>query len=292
MGNVTEEKENKRLNQIVADLKKKVRSFSSDPDNFTNVRFTEWLSHEIQKTAKVYLDANSKAIPFSELEKIAKNELVEYNTINPSSKFKYSKKQVVEALSWLTDVGAILIGYELICPSCLNKEWRALDDVGQIIECRGCGYEYTFFPETKIKYKLNTVLENGIRLRGVVPVVLALGSIFRDARHYFDFMPPVDIFKKGKKLTDLDICCVIDGQFVIGEVKARHGLFHPSDFKKIADIAKEIHPNKVVFCSLDERIPQRRKDQVDEVKNELTPLGITVEWLYFDPWIYKASPIY
>jgi hypothetical protein len=292
MGNVTEEKEEKRLNEIKTRLEKRVRSIASDPTTLTNGKFTEWLSHEIQKTAKVYLAANAKAVPFSELEKIAKNELKEFNAKNPSNKFKYSKKQVVEALSRLTDSGAILIGYELVCPSCLNKDWRALDEVSQVIECRGCGYEYTFSPETEIKYKLNSVLENGIRMRGVVPVVLALGSVFRDARHYFDFLPPVDIFKKGKHLTDLDICCVIDGKFVIGEVKARHGLFHPSDFKKITDIAKEIHPDRVVFCSLDKTIPQRRKDDVEGVKKVLTPLGIKVEWLYFDPWIYDASPIY
>jgi len=109
-----------------------------------------------------------------------------------------------------------------------------------------------------------------------------LGSLFRDARNYFDFMPPVDIYKKKKHLTDLDICCVIDGKFIIGEVKAQQDLFHPSDFQKITAIAKEIHPDKVVFSSLDKTIPQRRKDDVERVKAELAPFGIEVEWLYFD----------
>lgn len=116
--------------------------------------------------------------------------------------------------------------------------------------------------------------------------------MFRDARHYFDFLPPVDIYKKKKHLTDLDICCVIDGKFVIGEVKAQQGLFHPSDFQKITALAKEIHPDKVVFCSLDKDIPQRRKDDIEKVKTELAQYGIEVEWLNFDPWMFEASPIY
>jgi hypothetical protein len=149
-----------------------------------------------------------------------------------------------------------------------------------------------FSPETEIKYKLNSIIENGVRSKGVIPVVLALGSLFREARHYFDFLPPVDIYKKNVHLTDLDICCVVDGKFIIGEVKAQQDGFHPSDFQKISDLAKEIHPDKVVFSSLDKIISQRRKDDIQRVKTELVPFGIEVEWLFFDQWLFDANPIY
>ena len=292
MANVSQDKEEKRLNDIKIDLSKKVRSIANDPTRLTDGQFTEWLSREIQKTAKMYIAANPKAVPFNVLEKIVKSELSDFNSRNPRNKFRYSKKTVVEALSRLTDSGVVLIGYELMCPSCLNKEWRALNEVNQLIECRGCGYKYAFIPETPIKYKLNSIVENGVRIRGVVPVVLGLGSLFRDARHYFDFLPPVDIYKKKKHLTDLDICCVIDGKFIIGEVKAQQGGFHPSDFQKITALAKEIHPDKVVFCSLDKSIPQRRKDDIERVKTELSLYGVDAEWLYFDSGVFESSPIY
>lgn len=292
MANVSQEKEEKRLDAIKTRLQKKVASMVSDPTTLTSGQFVEWLSRELQKTAKMYIAANPKAVSFSVLERIARGELLDFNSRNPTNKFKYSKKSTVEALSRLTDSGAVLIGYELMCLSCLNREWRALNEVDQLIECRGCGYEYAFYPETEIKYKLNSIIENGVRIRGVVPVVLALGSLFRDARHYFDFLPPADIYKKKKHLTDLDICCIIDGKFVIGEVKAQQDLFHPSDFQKITALAKEIHPDKLIFCSLDKSIPQRRKDDVERVKTELVPYGVDVEWLYFDPWLFESSPIY
>jgi len=291
MANVAEDKEEKRLDVIKVRLRNRISGMISDPASLTNGQFIEWLSLELQKTAKMYIAANPKAISYSGLEKIAKSELSDYNTRNPSNKFRYSKKNTVDALSRLTDSGAVLIGYELQCPSCLNRDWRALNEVSQIIECRGCGYEFPFAPETEIKYKLNSILENGVRIRGIVPVVLALGSLSRDAKHYFDFLPPVDIFKKKKHLTDLDICCVIDGKFIIGEVKVKHGLFKPSDFQKLTAIAKEIHPDKVVFSSLDKTIPQRRKDDVARVKSDLLPYGIEVEWLHLDPWIFESSPV-
>lgn len=291
MANVTQDKELKRLDTIKIRLKKKITSMISDPNTLTNGQFIEWLSGEIQKTAKIYIAANPKAVNFGELEKIVKVGLADYNSRNPSNKFKYSKKSTVEALSRLTDSGAVLIGYELVCPSCLNRDWRSLDEVSQMIDCRGCGYEYPFSPETEIRYKLNSIIENGIRIRGVVPVVLVLGSLFRDASNYFDFMPPVDIYKKKKHITDLDICCVIDGKFIIGEIKAQQSLFHPSDFQKISALAKEIHPDKVIFSSLDKVIPQRRKDDIARVKTELAPFGIEVEWLSLDPWTFESSPV-
>jgi hypothetical protein len=292
MANVSQEKEEKRLNDIKVRLQKKVTHMASDPGTLLSGQFVEWFSREIQKTAKMYIAANPKAVGFTSLEKIAQSELAEYNSKHPTNKFKYSKKEVLESFRWLTDSGAVLIGYELMCPSCLSREWRALGDVDQTIECRGCGHQYPFSPETEIRFKLNSIVENGVRIRGVVPVVLSLGNLFREARNYFDFMPPVDIYKKNKHLTDLDICCVIDGKFVIGEVKAQQDLFHPSDFQKITLLAKEIHPDKVVFSSLDKTILQRIKDDVEKVKIELAPYGIEVEWLYFDTWLYEASPIH
>lgn len=291
MANVTPDKEAKRLNDIKVRLQNQVSTMISDPTRLTSGQFVDWLGHELQKTAKMYIAANPKAISFVDLEKIAKSELADYNTRNPSNKFKYSKKDTLEALNRLTDSGAILIGYEFVCPSCLNRDWRALNEASQVMECRGCGYEYTFSPETVIRYKLNSIVENGVRVRGVAPVILALGTLFRDARHYFDFMPPVDIFKKKKHLTDLDICCVMDGKFIIGEVKAQQGLFHPKDFQKMTALAKEIHPNKVVFCSLDKTTSQRIKDEVSKVKADLAPYGVEVEWLHFDPWVFESSPI-
>ncbi len=291
LANVADSKEDKRLADIKQRLAKQI-SKMSDPALLTNGRFVDWLGHELQKAAKIYVEANPRALPFAELEKIAKEELVEYNSKNPNNKFKYSKKQTLEALSRLTDSGLLLIGYELVCPSCLYREWRALNEVNQLIECRGCGFQYPFAPETEIRYRLSTLIENGIRMKGVIPVVLGLGTIFRDARHYFDFLPPINIYKKKQLLTDLDICCIIDGNFIIGEVKAQQSLFHKSDFQKTADLAKEIHPDKVVFCSLDKTPVQWIKDEILNINAELKDYGIKAEWLSFDSYLFEASPIY
>lgn len=291
LANVSDSKESKRLDDIKQRLIKRIKPMA-DPSNLTSGRFVDWLAHDLQKTAKIYVEANPRALPFSELEKIAHDELKEYNASNPNNKFKYSKKQILEALSRLTDSGVLLIGYEFTCPSCLNREWRALNEANQFIECRGCGYQYAFAPETEIRYKLTTLVENGIRMKGVAPVALGLGTIFRDARHYFDFLPPVNIYKKKQLLTDLDICCIIDGNFIIGEVKAQQGLFHKSDFQKTADLAKEIHPNKIVFCSLDKTPLQWIKDEISKINTELKPYDITAEWLSFDSYLFEASPIY
>jgi hypothetical protein len=291
MANVSEEKENQRLDEIKNRLQKKITSYKSNPTVFTSNEFVEWLASDLQKTAKMYVAANPKSVSFSSLEKIAKDNISEFNTRNPSNKYRYSRKQLVDALSGLTNSGVVLIGYEVVCPSCLNREWRSLGDIEQTIICRGCGYQYNFKPEKEVRYKLNTITENAIRIKGVVPVVLALGTLFSDARHYFDFLPPVDIHKK-KHLTDLDICCTVDGEFVIGEVKKSHKLFHPDDFDTMVKIAKDIRPNRLIFSSLDEKIPQTKKDIVEKLNKELSDYGIKVEWLNLDTFVFEISPFF
>lgn len=292
IANVSDVKESKRLMDIKTRLVKKITPMISNPSNFIANNFIDWLSRDMQKTAKIYSDAAPKAGSLKDLEEIAKNELVEYNARNPGNKIRFLKRTLMQALKRLTDNEIVVMGYELKCPNCLNKEWRGLNEINQINTCRGCGYQNPFSPNMEIMYRLNSLVENGVRIKGVVPVVLGLGTIFRDARNYFDFLPPVNIYKKGKLITDLDICCVIDGQFVIGEVKAHQGLFHTSDFEKIKKLAKEIHPNKVVFCSLDKIETQRIKEEVQKVNTELLPFGIKAEWLPFDSYMFEATPMY
>jgi len=294
MANVSEDKESKRLNDIKSRFAKKIPSVAADPSNLTNGEFIDWLSNEVLKTAKVYSDAQPKASDFKQLEKILKRGLKEFNTRNPNNQHKYSKENAIKALSRLTDSGVVQIGYELRCPSCLNNEWRILNDINQYVECRGCGYEYPFPPEISTKYRLNSLIEKGIRAKGVVPAILALGALHREASNFFDFVPPIDIYKKKKRLTDLDICCIIDGQFVIGEVKANQKLLNPKDCDKMIEISKAIRPDKVVFCSMDRKkdLTKNTKDKVDKVKKELDPLGIEVEWFSFDQWLFEYSPLY
>lgn len=289
LANVSRKKEVNKLKTIENKLKKKIPSVN--PKTFPTDALVDWLATIIMNTAQEYSAVLPKTASIIDLEQIARSAVNEVNERNPGSDFEYSRDDVISALNYLTEMGVIMVGYDLKCPSCLYKEWRSLEDTSQFIVCRGCGYEYSFSLEQSFRYKLNTMLEAGVRTKGLVPVVLALGVLYFEARNYFEFLPPVDIYRKDRRVTDLDICCIVDGKFIIGEVKANQKLLAPSDIDKILFVAKKIRPDTVVFSTMDRQadLTKNTKEKVDKVRAELEPLGIEVKWLSFGESVYQYS---
>src|SRR5439155_6577098 len=93
--------------------------------------------------------------------------------------------------------------------------------------CDGCRIRYSIPAEPTISYRLSSLARHGISSHGLVPVVLVLGQLLRDAHSSFFFSPCLDLFqflseepRQYERLTDLDIVCIKEGEVVVGEVKS------------------------------------------------------------------------
>lgn len=203
-------------------------------------------------------------------------------------KFKEEENQLKGELEDLIEQNILFMGIKPHCPSCGYSNWFHIDEIKQKNECEGCGHVFTVSPEQTWFYRLNSLVQAGCSHHGLVPVLLALGRLQDDARSSFVYDVSLDIFKKVKKnfthLGDLDIVCIQDGKFIIGEVKQTIGLFKQSDFDKAFKIAKLIKPDKIIFSSIDKPTPKITKS-VQELKDKLSPFEIEVEWLNL-PWIF------
>jgi hypothetical protein len=62
--------------------------------------------------------------------------------------------------------------------------------------------------------------------------------------------PPAPLDDKGP-VSDLDIAVILDGQFVIGEVKQSRNLFDQETFAKMESIARRLLPDMLLFASMD-----------------------------------------
>jgi len=82
-----------------------------------------------------------------------------------------------------------------------------------------------------------------------------------------------------KKLGDLDIVCIQDGKFIIGEVKQSINLFKEEHFKKMAEFAERLRPDILLFSSLESE-PSRKlvTDNLEALQRRLSPLEIEVRW--------------
>ena len=69
-----------------------------------------------------------------------------------------------------------------------------------------------------------------------------------------------------------------NGKFIIGEIKQSVRLFKADDFVKIGEIAERIHPDEVLFSSMDKGPNRLVKEGIKELKKRLAPLEIHVSW--------------
>jgi hypothetical protein len=164
------------------------------------------------------------------------------------------------------------------------------------MKCKGCGYEYNIKAEEPWYYRLNSLVKSGFALHGTIPVLLSLGQMMDHAHSSFIFAPSQELFVKSgehdhKLDSEIDIAVIIEGKFVIGEIKQSASLFDENEFIKIAKIAENIRPDKVIFSSMDKKPSKLVRENIDKLKKRLEPLKIEVEWYQINYWVFEPTPV-
>lgn len=201
--------------------------------------------------------------------------------IDSKSKLQF-KEDVYREIKDLVDSKVLLMGLKPHCTSCGYSNWLHVDEIKQKIECKGCGNIFDLNPDPSWLYRLNNLVESGVRQHGLVPVLLTLGELQDDAHSSFIYSPSLDLFKKQKKdykhLGDLDIVCIQDGQFIMGEVKQSSSLFKAKHFEEAFKLAKQIRPNILLFSSYDDKKTKLIEDNIKLLQEKLEPYGVKVMW--------------
>jgi hypothetical protein len=205
------------------------------------------------------------------------------------NRIKEIKEDIEEDIEKLVERNILLVGVKPHCPFCGYSNWYQINEIRQKSECRGCGNVFNLPPEQPWFYRLNNLVQDGVSQHGLIPVLLTLGELYDSARSSFIYSTSLDLhqrLKRGKEkhLGDLDIVCIQDGKFIMGEIKQDSDLFQQKHFKEALKLAKKIKPNVLIFASLDGKNRSLIDDNIRVLKEKLEPLGIEVWW-------YKPTPI-
>ena len=201
--------------------------------------------------------------------------------------FGFRPEDVKDALLQLTRRNIIQIGIRSQCPSCGMTNWYHVDDIGQQLTCQGCRISFSFHPELTWQYRLNSLVHAAYTLHGITPVILVLGQLLDESRLSFLFSPNLNLLarpqdelsEKLKTVAEVDIACIQDGKFIIGEVKQAMSLFRKKDFEDMAEIAEKVKPDIVLFSCLDSQEPSGSiARHIESVQHRLNPLEIDVKW--------------
>ena len=212
--------------------------------------------------------------------------------------FGFRPKDVKEALLQLTQRNIIQIGVRPRCTSCGMANWYHVDDIGQQLICQGCRVPFPLHPELTWHYRLNSLVHAAYAVHGTTPLVLVLGQLLNESRTSFFFSPNLELFvrpqdessERLKPIAEVDIACIQDGKFIIGEVKQSMSLFKKADFDKMAEIAQKTKPDIVLFSSMDSDEPTRLiTKNIERIQSELSPLEIDVQWYELKALDYSYS---
>jgi hypothetical protein len=252
-----------------------------------------WLTNYVLKVARS-LPASSRDLEFRVFEEHANQELEDFKAGRADAeRWTYSRPELMHALADLTERAVLLMGVQARCPSCGYREWHHLDDARQAVLCGGCNATFPMPPEPRWHYRLNSLARAAHAQHGLLPVVLVLGQLLMDARTSFLFAPCLDVFENDDKgpVGDLDIAVIVDGQFVIGEVKQSRELFDEATFVKMETVARRLLPDVLLFASMDRNPNRLITEQVTRLASALAPMRTVVRWYQLHEHKFTPSPV-
>ncbi|MYF99911.1 hypothetical protein F4212_12400 [Candidatus Poribacteria bacterium] len=215
---------------------------------------------------------------------------------------RFSLEDINNSLSQLTEKNIIQIGVRPQCLNCGMTDWYHVDDIGQHLICRGCRMPFPLQPELVWQYRLNNLVHAAHAQHGTTPLILVLGQLLDKSRDSFLYSPNLNLYAEPQDrsieaylndldlIAEVDIACIQDGKFIIGEVKQSMRLFSKKDFDDMAKIAKRVKPDIVLFSCIDKQQPtQNITDHIERIKKELCSLEIDVEWYELEALDYSYS---
>jgi hypothetical protein len=218
--------------------------------------------------------------PFPTKQQIADSVTVHWDEPCP-----YDDRTVQQGLTSLMARDVIHAGFEFTCHHCGSVSWLPLGRAAQHGECPDCGTRWAAKAEMPWQYRLNALAKRAVqRSGGAIPVLLAIWNLFRESKGSFLWHPNLEIYRPDYRTAEeswheMDIICLMDGRFTIGEVKEDIANFAESDFSDLRDICEAIEPDValVVFLTGDYSANTRFAEKFTNLQSRLSP-RTKLEW--------------
>jgi hypothetical protein len=295
---VTPETKEKLLEPIVNKINK-VDSNNWIELSQKNKEKQKWVADFILTTAKKLHSMEAK-ISFKDLLERLIEEREEFKKCTQNSEqFDISeetnKRDLIDALNILVSKGIFEQGIEITCNYCGSTFWYGLEELKREVLCHGCQSILRIEVESPWIYKLNDLIRNAISFHGVFPIVWALGKLLFITPLSFIYLPGVCLYEEYNSpspYAEIDIACIENGKFAIGEIKTSAEGFNESDLQKFIKICKDIEPDEAIigaFYDKKGKIPKfAQKLQKELISYEIEVKSLTPEDYVFDPSYHIA----
>jgi hypothetical protein len=191
------------------------------------------------------------------------------------------------SLSFLLECGVLFRGHEWSCRHCSHRNWVGVEALREMVLCEVCRHNHQLPVDIALDFRLNEFFATCLREHDTMTVAAVLCALRDKAENCFVFAPQTMLYRdypenQGRMPDrELDIVCIVDGKFVIGEAKARVELIAQSDIKDLAVAATELGADVAVLATLSGD-PEMMERKVQQLRPLLPPMiearGLVSDW--------------
>ncbi|MDD5321507.1 MAG: hypothetical protein PHD43_12995 [Methylococcales bacterium] len=169
------------------------------------------------------------------------------------------------SLSFLLERGVFYRGHEWVCRHCSHRNWISIDSLKNLMPCEVCREDHQLPVDVALDFRLNEFFATCLREHDTVTVAWALSALRQESKSCFIFAPQMALYRDypenqgNKPDRELDVVCIVDGQFVIGEVKAGVVSIAKSDIEDLASAAQELSADVAILMALSGTLEQMDK---------------------------------
>ncbi|PAP75299.1 hypothetical protein [Rubrivirga marina] len=186
---------------------------------------------------------------------------------------------------WLVEQGVFLQGTDLRCPSCSLSRWHPVDDLARTVRCPECLRPFALPADPGWFYQLNGLVRSAIADDAVLPLIDTAYALARDARTHARVWPPLDLREgyDAAPFTDLDVCILLDGRLVVGEVKSSASGFDDRQLATLATVAAAVAADEIVLAAPAETWTDDQEAGSIQVVRDALPMETHVRTLRLAP---------
>lgn len=172
------------------------------------------------------------------------------------------KDRIDKFIDYLIERKIIHRGFIFKCRECFNADWYNLNEIDNEFSCKRCGKTTSYNSNNLFRqkdslepqwfYKLDEVFYQGYKQNVIVPILTLYNLESRSES--FIYINQIKLKKKtnpDKNFMEIDICCISDGEIIIGECKKSNTLTK-KEIKKYKQLYYEIGAKKLIFSTFDE----------------------------------------
>ena len=186
-----------------------------------------------------------------------------------------SNQDMLEEFEGLTSRRILRLGAALTCRRCGLPNWHPFPLLKETITCPGCDSEIVVPFNQALSVELNSLAKMAV-IQGALGVIQATSGLAQMAESFF-FSPSFEIYRPGDKTSwhEADVAAIVDGEFVIGEVKER--ALSTDDFDGLVEMAEALRPAKAILFINKEEWSDRLKEPFERARARLATKRIALE---------------